>query len=170
MLFAIEETSSKSCCRSRHPSGSVGAHSTARFTQGQKRGARKVATATCTSWSQARSTDSRFRPAFRSFEPFIPVAMRSASGFSPEWEETARASALVSTSWLEGQLGRKDLAVLDVRGNVGKEDKGGGLVVTAYKALKERYAESHIPGAVFGEYCIPYTQVHRGERMFSCRM
>jgi len=68
------------------------------------------------------------------------------------WEEKMRAQALVSTTWLQDRLGSNDVVVLDVRGNVGKEDVGGGLVQTAYESLKDDYLSGHIPGAVFVDW------------------
>jgi hypothetical protein len=78
----------------------------------------------------------------------LSTARCSSSGM--QWEDDMRGKALVSTSWLAERLGSPDVAILDVRGEVGKEDKGSGLVVTSYQGLKEAYLQSHIPGAVFG--------------------
>eukprot|EP00802_Teleaulax_amphioxeia_P020776 Tamp_21076.p1 GENE.Tamp_21076~~Tamp_21076.p1 ORF type:complete len:361 (-),score=73.20 Tamp_21076:82-1092(-) len=69
-------------------------------------------------------------------------------------EHDARARALVSTDWLQGQLDQEDsgLVLLDVRGQVGKKDVGGGRVETAYEALADDFLAAHIPGAVFVDW------------------
>jgi len=68
------------------------------------------------------------------------------------WEMDMRGKALASTEWLQRNLDSDNLIVLDCRGNVGKEDMGGGLVVTAYEALRNDYLSGHIPGAVFVDW------------------
>jgi hypothetical protein len=99
-------------------------------------------------WSPIRAVT--LRSCVRSSTKPKIISIRCSAGAS--WEHDMREKALVSTSWLAERLGTPDLAVLDVRGEVGKEDKGNGLVVTSYQALKQAYLQSHIPGAVFGKY------------------
>jgi thiosulfate/3-mercaptopyruvate sulfurtransferase len=69
-------------------------------------------------------------------------------------EDEERARALVSTSWLQDQIdkGATDLVILDVRGQVGKKDAGGGRVETTYEALVDAFADAHVPGAVFVDW------------------
>jgi hypothetical protein len=71
---------------------------------------------------------------------------------SSAWEDDMRAKALVSTEWLADRLGSDQLCILDVRGEVGKKDLGGGQVVTSYEALRGDFVDAHIPGAAFVDW------------------
>lgn len=56
---------------------------------------------------------------------------------------------LVSVDWLHQHLKDDDLAIVDIRGSVTKEELGGGREVATYAGHAEAYAECHIPGSVF---------------------
>ena len=69
-------------------------------------------------------------------------------------EDEQRDRALVSTRWLQDQMhdAAYDLVILDVRGHVGKEDLDGRRVETTYEALRDDFADAHVPGAVFVDW------------------
>ena len=60
--------------------------------------------------------------------------------------------SLVSTEWLQQQLGLAPLSIVDIRGYVKSRDLGGGKQEADYLAAADEYAESHIPGAIFVDW------------------
>ena len=59
---------------------------------------------------------------------------------------------LVSCEWLRERLGEPDLVVIDIRGYVRSEDKGGGRQVSSYDPAPDEYAKGHIPGSVYVDW------------------
>ncbi len=60
--------------------------------------------------------------------------------------------SLVQAEWLAEQLDNPRVRVVDIRGAVTTEDLGGGRQRATYAGAPERYAEGHIPGAVFVDW------------------
>lgn len=58
-------------------------------------------------------------------------------------------SDLVTVQWLKNHFHDPDLAIVDIRGAVTSDDLGGGRQRAHYLGHPDRYAEGHIPGAVF---------------------
>lgn len=60
--------------------------------------------------------------------------------------------SLVSAEWLADHLDHEAVRIVDIRGSVSTEDLGGGRQRATYAGSPERYAEEHIPGAVFVDW------------------
>ena len=60
--------------------------------------------------------------------------------------------SLVSTEWLQQNLGADHLSIVDIRGYVKARDLGGGKQEADYIAAADEYGEAHIPGAVFVDW------------------
>ena len=60
-----------------------------------------------------------------------------------------RAAHLVETDWLAAHLNDPELRVVDMRGYVLSRELGGGKMETEYIGAADKYAEGHIPGAVY---------------------
>lgn len=65
---------------------------------------------------------------------------------------TELPGSLVSTEWLQQNLGIDHLSIVDIRGYVNSRDLGGGRQEADYVAATDEYAASHIPGAVFVDW------------------
>ena len=65
---------------------------------------------------------------------------------------TQLPGSLVSTEWLQQNLGADHLSIVDIRGYVRSREIGGGKQDADYLAATDEYAESHIPGAVFVDW------------------
>lgn len=59
---------------------------------------------------------------------------------------------LVSCKWLQEHHGEPDLVVIDIRGYVRTQDRGGGRQVSSYEPAPDEYAQGHIPGAVYVDW------------------
>ena len=59
---------------------------------------------------------------------------------------------LVDTGWLQENLEKNGLHVVDIRGCVRKTDLGGGHQKAVYLAAREEYDVEHIPGAVYVDW------------------
>ena len=59
---------------------------------------------------------------------------------------------LVGTDWLQENLEKAGLRVVDIRGYVRKTDLGDGHQEAEYLAAREEYDEAHIPGAVYVDW------------------
>ena len=60
--------------------------------------------------------------------------------------------SLVSTDWLQSNLGKPGLVVVDIRGYVKSRPIGGGKQVADYLPAPDEYKTAHIPGAVFVDW------------------
>ena len=61
---------------------------------------------------------------------------------------------LVSTEWLETNLGRPGLQVVDIRGYVKTTDLGGGRQHADYTAAHDEFLAGHIPGATYVDWTV----------------
>ncbi len=66
-------------------------------------------------------------------------------------------SSLVSTEWLQHNLGSNGLAIVDIRGYVKSRDVGGGQQLADYVPATDEYLAGHIPGAVFVDWTVDIT-------------
>jgi thiosulfate/3-mercaptopyruvate sulfurtransferase len=67
-------------------------------------------------------------------------------------QPTYLPDSLVEAEWLADNLDDARVRVVDIRGAVTTEDLGGGRQRATYAGAPERYAEGHIPGAVFVDW------------------
>ena len=62
--------------------------------------------------------------------------------------------SLVSTDWLQSNLGADGLSIVDIRGYVKTRDLGEGLQEAEYEPATDEYLAAHIPGAVFIDWTV----------------
>ncbi|MBV9228959.1 MAG: sulfurtransferase [Chloroflexi bacterium] len=60
-----------------------------------------------------------------------------------------RSQFLVETSWLAEHLDDPHLRIVDMRGYVRLDDRGGGVQNATYVGAREEYEQAHIPGALY---------------------
>lgn len=60
--------------------------------------------------------------------------------------------SLVSTTWLQENLGDPRLRIIDIRGYVRTTDLGHGKQHADYVGARDEYDEAHIPGAVYVDW------------------
>ena len=65
--------------------------------------------------------------------------------------------SLVSTEWLQQNLGIQGLSIIDIRGYVTSRDIGGGQQEADYLPAPEEYRAAHIPGSVFVDWTADIT-------------
>jgi thiosulfate/3-mercaptopyruvate sulfurtransferase len=66
-------------------------------------------------------------------------------------------NSLVTTDWLQQNLGAEDLSIIDIRGYVKSRDLGGGKQVADYIPATDEYLAAHIPGSVFVDWTVDIT-------------
>lgn len=67
-------------------------------------------------------------------------------------ESTMLPGLLVSTDWLEGNLGAPNLAIVDIRGYVKTIDLGGGKQKAEYTGARDEFDAGHLPGSTFVDW------------------
>jgi thiosulfate/3-mercaptopyruvate sulfurtransferase len=65
--------------------------------------------------------------------------------------------SLVTTDWLQQNLGAQDLSIIDIRGYVKSRDLGGGKQIADYVPATDEYLAAHIPGSVFVDWTVDIT-------------
>lgn len=63
-------------------------------------------------------------------------------------------TSLVSTEWLQHNLGAPGLVVVDIRGYVKSQDVGGGQQIAEYVGAQDEYLAEHIPGSVYIDWTV----------------
>jgi thiosulfate/3-mercaptopyruvate sulfurtransferase len=63
--------------------------------------------------------------------------------------DSTRGASIVSAEWLAEHLDAPNLQVVDIRGYVLTENRGGGRQVSTYTGAPDEYLVSHIPGATY---------------------
>ncbi|QEH32626.1 3-mercaptopyruvate sulfurtransferase [Aquisphaera giovannonii] len=66
----------------------------------------------------------------------------------------APTDLLVTTEWLDANLDRDDLRVVDMRGYVVARPLEPGVEHADYRGAREEYERSHIPGAVYVDWTV----------------
>lgn len=66
-------------------------------------------------------------------------------------------NSLVSTEWLQQNLGAPGLRIIDIRGYVNSRSINGGHQVADYLPAPEEYEAAHIPGSVFVDWTADIT-------------
>lgn len=64
---------------------------------------------------------------------------------------------LVSTEWLQRNLGAPGLAIVDIRGYVKSRDIGNGQQLADYLPATDEYLAGHIPGSTFVDWTVDIT-------------
>ena len=70
---------------------------------------------------------------------------------------TELTDSLVTTEWLQQNLGAEGLSVIDIRGYVNTRDLGGGKQEADYLPATDEYLLAHIPGSVFVDWTVDIT-------------
>lgn len=100
----------------------------------------------------------------------LAVGQGPLSGNAPRPSETERAmptdqrrtelpSPLVTTDWLESNLGDPGLQVVDIRGYVKTTDLGGGRQHAEYVNAFDEFLAGHIPGATYVDWTVDIVEL-----------